>query len=311
VILLCTLVPFKKYRQRIRSYCLRCRIRLDGSPPLPVKKRPRPINLAFGFDGGRAQVAGVALTSLLVNSQNRASYNIYCVVDASVTPEMREALAKLVKARDRDSSLTFLEANRDFDQARLSSSTWPVTWPVAVYYRLMLPVLLPELDEVIYADSDVIFRRDLLGLADLDLGDHLLAGVLDKPDYINSGLLVLDLARIRREKIYETWLEISRREYYAFADQDVLNITCRGRILYLPVKYNFCYQNYYRIYRRGVVPRQDQHDLKYNVVMVHYAGTPRKPWDGEGKLYMHDLWREYARLTPFYDDLRAGLKTGR
>ena len=219
--LVCAFVPSKKYRDLIREFFLIYRIRL-GHPPLPVKKRPRPINLAFGFDGRFARQTAVAMASLLANSKNRCAYDIHCVVDDSVIPEMRASLAGLVKTLDRDSSLTFLEANRDFDQSLRGA------WSVGIYYRLMLPVLLPGLDEIIYADGDVIFCRDLLGLADLDLGESLIAGVQEKRGgYINSGFLVLNLARLRQEKTYEAWLETSRRERYGFPDQDLLNATCR------------------------------------------------------------------------------------
>jgi len=298
--IVCAFVPFKKYRDLIREFFLIHRVRL-GHPPLPVKKRPRPINLAFGFDGGYARQTAVAMASLLANSKNRCAYNIHCVVDDSVSPEIRASLAGLVKALDQDSSLTFLEANRDFDQSLRGP------WPVGVYYRLMLPVLLPGLDDIIYSDGDVVFCRDLLGLADLDLGEHLIAGVQGNPGvgYINSGFLVLNLARLRREKTYETWLETSRREQYDFPDQDLLDATCRGRILYLPVKYNYYHRKYYMPYRRGLIPPQDHHDLKYNTVMLHYITVP-KPWHATG-FYLHDLWWEYARLTPFHEDFLAEL----
>jgi lipopolysaccharide biosynthesis glycosyltransferase len=299
--ILCAFVPSKKYRVSIREYFLGYRIHL-GSPPLPIKKRAQPINLAFGFCRGFARQTGVAIASLLANSQGGCSYNLYCIVDDSVPPDMRDSLAGMVKTQDQESALTFLEANHDFDQALRGSG------PLGTYYRLMLPVLLPGLDDIIYADGDVIFCRDLIGVAALELGENLIAGVMEKPGgYINAGFLVLNLARLRQEKTYESWVENSRREHYDFLDQDLLNITCRGRILYLPLKYNFFHcRHYYMAYRRGLILPQDHYDLKYNAVMLHYLGEP-KPWN-EQTHFLSRLWWEYARLTPFYEDLLAGLK---
>jgi lipopolysaccharide biosynthesis glycosyltransferase len=218
-------------------------------------------------------------------------------VDDSVTPDLRASLAGLVKTSDRESALIFLEANRDFDQAPRGPR-----WPLSVYYRLMLPLLLPELDDIIYADGDIIFCRDLLELTDLDLGENLIAGVMEKAGYINSGFLVLNLARLRQDKIYEIWtdrLEQARREQCEITDQDLLNATCRGRILYLPVKFNFCHNDYFRRYNKGLIPPQEQYDLKYNAVILHYAGLP-KPWSAQ-KHFRHRPWWEYAKLTPFYE----------
>ena len=299
--IVCGFVPSKKYRKLIREYLLLYRLRL-GRTPLPIKNRSKPINLAFGFDGCLARQTGVAIASLLANSKNRCAYNIYCVVDDSVTPEIRNSLAGLVKTLDQDSSITFLEANLDFDQSLRGS------WSIGIYYRLMLPVLLPGLDDIIYADGDVMFLRDLLGLADLDMGEHLIAGVQEKPGgYINSGFLVLNLAQLRREKTYEAWLEDSRRKQYGYPDQDVLNSICRGRILYLPIKYNFLRITHHMLYRRGFIHPYDYYEIKYNIVMLHYFGHP-KPWHST-KFYLHDLWWKYALLTPFYEDLLAELKT--
>jgi lipopolysaccharide biosynthesis glycosyltransferase len=273
-----------------------------GQPLPPLKKRPQPVNLAFGFDGNFARQTAVAIASLLANSKNRCTYNIYCVADDSVTPALRASLAALVKTFDHESSLTFLEANRDFDQSRRGP------WPLGIYYRLMLPRLLPELDEIIYADGDMIFCRDLLELADLDLGENLLAGVRERAGgYINSGLLVMNLARMRLENTYETWLEQSRREQYEFPDQELLNLTCRGRILFLPIKYNFCPVMYPLFYRKGLISPYDNHDLKYNLAVIHYVGkSVPKPWRAK-RFYMSELWWEYARSTPFYEDFRAEL----
>jgi lipopolysaccharide biosynthesis glycosyltransferase len=297
--IVCTFVPSKKCRDFIRHYVLCRRVRL-GPPPLPLKKRHLPINVAFGFDRGAWRQAGVALASLLANSRNRASYNIYCVVDGSVTQGMQKSLADMARGLDADSTLRFLEANHDFDQALAG------TWPLAIYFRLMLPAILPDLDEIIYADTDVIFCRDLVELADFDLGKNLLAGVQERRGgYINSGLLVMNLARLRREKIHETWPGLCKREQLRFPDQDILNLTCQGRIMLLPTKYNFCPLLHSSFYRRGAIAPQDHHDLEYNVVMVHYTGSP-KPWRLT-RFYMSRPWWEYARLTPFYEGLRAEL----
>jgi lipopolysaccharide biosynthesis glycosyltransferase len=300
--LICVFVPSKKYRDSIREYFLWYRRIHFGGPRLPIKKRSRPVSLAFGFDSGFARQTGVAIASLLANSKDRCSYDIYCVVDDSVTPELKYSLTEMVKTFDRESALIFLEANRDFDQALRDSRSF------GTYYRLMLPALLPELDDIIYADGDVIFCRDLLGVADLDLGENLIAGVMEKPGgYINAGFLVLNLARLRREKTYEVWMEQSRREQYEELDQDLLNVTCRGRILYLPVKYNFCYRLYYLLYRRGLIPPEDHRDLKYNAVMLHYI-REYKPWR-KRNVFLADLWWKYARLTPFYEDFLAELNS--
>ncbi len=89
---------------------------------------------------------------------------------------------------------------------------------VEAYDRLLLPEFLPDLDKVIYLDSDLVVCRDPGGLWDLDTGDALLLaapeidpdcryvsskkgiaryeelGLSEDHDVFNSGVMVHDLA---------------------------------------------------------------------------------------------------------------------
>lgn len=121
---------------------------------LPLEKYDRKINISFCFNGNWARRAGVAIKSLLEVSTDKCDYNIFCVVDKSVSQTDRKLLIKLMKGTG--STLTFLNANHDFDKSYLGK------WSVAIYYRMMLPKLLPNLDKIIYADIDVLFCNDLI-----------------------------------------------------------------------------------------------------------------------------------------------------
>src|SRR5207244_3526543 len=48
---------------------------------------------------------------------------------------------------------------------------------VAAYYRLMIPELLPDMDRVLYVDSDVLFRGSVEPLQHVDLGINPVAAV--------------------------------------------------------------------------------------------------------------------------------------
>lgn len=71
--------------------------------------------------------------------------------------------------------------------------------------------------------------------------------------YVNAGVLVLNLAEMRREglfrKLCAATQELEGR--IRFQDQDIINIVCRGRILELPDRFNFT-SEYVRDYPTGV-----------------------------------------------------------
>ena len=237
-----------------------------------------------------ARHAAVAITSLLDVSKERCDYNIYCVVDKGVSDKDKSMLCDFVK--NSSSSLTFLDANNDFENSYVGY------WVPAIYNRLMLPKLLPDIKEIIYADVDGVFCDDLAAAANIDLKDNLIAGVIDCKShikgiksYINSGFLIMNLAQIRKEKIYEKWIEVSRQGPFKLPDQDVLNIVCKDRILLLPLKYNL-------VPGKIGYSEEELHDRKYHAVFLHYANFA-KPWR-KYKPYLSKIWWHYAKQTGLF-----------
>jgi len=257
---------------------------------LPIRP-DKPVDIAFCFDSGRAAQAAVAILSL-IQSAGGARYNIYCVVDESVGATLRGKLESL--AGDAKSKITFLEANGDFDQSNRGN------WARAIWFRLMLPKLLPDVRQIIYADSDVIFTDSLAELAMLDLGENLLAAVVeDKHGTFNSGFLVMNLEQIRRAGVYDEWIEMSRTYDFPYPDQELLNRACAGKTLDLPLKYNFRPGMCYRIAGSGRFSEQEWSDLKYHCAVIHYAGG--KPWENGGKYDpMSEIWWKYAKMTGMF-----------
>ena len=85
------------------------------------------------------------------------------------------------------------------------------------YYRYIIPELYPQLDKALYLDGDLVVNGSLEKLWDTDITDYLCAGVHDlwieninyKPQigfssdelYINAGVLLLNIPKMREEKI--------------------------------------------------------------------------------------------------------------
>lgn len=256
-------------------------------PSVPEKSKTK-INIAFCSDKRGIKLMAVTIKSLLNVSQGRCDYNIFCVVDSDIDLKEKEILEKLVK--DSGSSIKFLEPNSDFDKSYLEG------WTKAIYYRTMLPELLPDVDKIIYADIDVIFCNDLIEAYNFDMGNNYIAGVKTFADgYINSGFLIMNLKQIRKDKLYKKWLEVSQRERYPNPDQDLLNYTCQGRILYLPLKYNFQPMDGANIYKCH--SRCEISDIQYHLIVLHFSNW-MKPWhDKKKRPIFSDLWWKHAKQT--------------
>lgn len=278
----------RRVRDKIRFHDL---IESVSQYDVPLEKYPHRINVAFCFDGRGHKLAAVAIKSLMMASQNRCDYDIYCIVDETVRATHKKSIT--VQTHGTNSRVIFLRANHDFD------NSYRAGWPVAVYYRTMLPKLLPNVDKIIYADIDVIFCRDLVEISCIDMGTNLLAGVRDyKNGYINSGFLVMNLKQMRMDNIYEKWIAVSQKKRYANPDQDLLNYTARRRITFLPLRYNFQPMLGSWIFKAH--SNREIYDIRYNLVVMHYSNW-MKPWHEESKRpIFSEIWWRVARETKLF-----------
>ena len=138
------------------------------------------------------------------------------------------------------------------------------TWSVGALYRLFIPDVFPTLNKVIYLDCDVIVGIDIVELWNIDVSSKALAGALDfpglpfnysiyqekmriilngsKPEkYINSGVLIMNLERIRNKgnllKMASEWM-LKRGRVALAPDQDALNAVFKDDITIISNRFN-------------------------------------------------------------------------
>ena len=127
----------------------------------------------------------------------------------------------------------------------------------AAYLRLTMAEILPiSIRKVIYLDADIIVNADLMPLWISDLQDNICGAVIDpgissmefsschgleKGNYFNSGVMLIDLEKARASSIFETAIRILEvpDEKLEYADQDALNIVMWNRWLALDPGWNF------------------------------------------------------------------------
>jgi lipopolysaccharide biosynthesis glycosyltransferase len=221
---------------------------------------------------------------------NNRSARFY-VIDAGISPEGRLRLSSFCD--DRGISCEILVADAD----TLAQLPDPKHWSSATYARLLIPDLLPEHSRAIYIDGDAVVNSDISELWTMDLGDNLVAGVLDgmmKPNYlaeigmnansyINAGVLIMNLDLWRAEQIgRKTIDQLMQHPELGYADQTAINLVARDRILYIDRKFNFFAREY-------------THFPKMTPRIIHYAG-PDKPWANQRSPLadVFDVYREVS-----------------
>lgn len=193
--------------------------------------------LVFSCEERFALGVGVALASALGRMRRDLRPDVF-VFDLGMAGPSKARLARIA-ARAR-CPLEFIDPGA----ARLQEL--PSVLDAATFARLLVPTILPgRVRRALYLDADVLVRRDLAPLFEIDLGDAPLAAVRDwgiqstasslsgirdrssaRP-YFNAGVLVFDTAAARAGRVGMRALEYIAADAHPlrFDDQDALNAT--------------------------------------------------------------------------------------
>jgi lipopolysaccharide biosynthesis glycosyltransferase len=190
-------------------------------------------------------------------------------------------------------------------------------FPRSVWFRVLLPELMPDADQVLYLDSDVIVTADLLPLWETRLGDNLLGavtnpfypfmppyprlelGIRRPEDYFNSGVLLINLRRMRVEGTVAKLCEFARTHPgCSYPDQDALNVVCRGRWLALHPRWNV-QSTFFELHPEQLpLPLEQIAEALNNPAVIHFIG-PFKPWLYLCRHPRQGIYLEHARQTPW------------
>lgn len=277
------------------------------------------IPIVFAIDNNVVIPCGVTITSLLLNAGLETFYDIYILCNQSKLDEGGRKKLNDAFMNHSQCSITFIDVSSG---VAFKETDWQTTGHLttAAFYRLVIPLLFPQFDRVIYADVDMIFQRDLTELFVNSLQQQeLIAAVLDLAiddkcyfqsdlpsmvgksvkDYFNSGFMVMNLKQMRDEKIVEEFNRHAKVKYDQ-NDQDVLNVVCNGRVQFLPVIYNF-QMNHFASYMWGRTSADICFGELFKSATLHYTGK-FKPWNSL-ECVSNDTWWHYYKMSPFYDDM--------
>lgn len=99
-------------------------------------------------------------------------------------------------------------------------------------------------DKLLYLDADILFNRDVHLLYDTDVEGYEYAAARDhygkyliSPNYVNAGVLLFNMAEIRKTGLLSKARELIRTKKLTFADQSaIIRSTTKKRML--PQKFN-------------------------------------------------------------------------
>lgn len=182
--------------------------------------------------------------------------------------------------------------------------------PITSYYRLIIADIIED-KKCIFLDGDIIVNTDLQTLYLENIDGFYIAGVRDNEfllypenaiyhyktygfnlytDYINAGVMIFNLSKIREDNLQRIFLDFMKNDY-PYMDQDILNKVCEGKIKLLDLEYNF-----FNSTKKYVVSKNNKIDnaggINSNILqpkILHFPGA-FKPWKNIRIRYANQWW---------------------
>ncbi len=168
-------------------------------------------HFVFGIDANYFEHAWVTLTTVLRNQPKGQCHFHFLTAD--------DLKGKFSRLEGVMASLDCAVSLHEVELKALEQLPASHDFPASIYLRLLAPYVLHREDQALYLDADVVCLKPLSTLwSTFDGKDALLAAVEDKPlavaervqalnlqagRYFNSGVLLIPLARWRKERVTE------------------------------------------------------------------------------------------------------------
>lgn len=264
------------------------------------------------YSGNQKVFDGMLSSIISILKHNSDVLNIYILtVDLSdYKPEfvpIKDSqilfLDNLVKEKNKESFVKKIDMAEYRDDLLLSANV-DTSYSPYTFLRLYADELdLPE--KVLYLDVDIMAYSDIKQLYDIDVQDYEYAAALDyygrfffNRKYINAGVLLLNLAEIKRTGLFKKSRELCYSKKLFLPDQNALNRLTTKKLI-IPQKFN------------------SQKKLQKDTVIRHFSKTIKffpyfhtiniKQWHIQK---LHDVYKcfefddvleEYVRLKRQFD----------
>lgn len=203
---------------------------------------------------GNNKVFDGALTELIsITNKTKETINCYIfTMDISrikpeyicITDEQVDFLNKVVKAKNADNKVIKVDVT-DLYEKEFGNCKNENAYCTPYTLLRLLADLVPNMPEkLLYLDIDMMVAKDISELYNIDISDYEYAAVKEKygsvliwPDYINAGMLLLNMNKIKETKLLEKARYLIKSKKMLFADQDAIYRSTIKKLL-LPRKYN-------------------------------------------------------------------------
>lgn len=207
------------------------------------------MNILFCGDANVCQ--GIFLSALSLCKHTEKPLQIYIMTanihgHKAIPLDFTKRLQESVCQKNQGSKIYLIDASDAFGVYQPDANMGTRFTPYCML-RLFADMIPQIPDKILYLDTDVLCRANFGDLYDLDMTDAEIAGVPDrygkwffgnifKHDYLNSGVLLMNMTQIRKSGLFQKCRELCRDKKMFMPDQSALNKLAVKRKI--PGKYN-------------------------------------------------------------------------
>jgi len=266
------------------------------------------------YSGNKGIFDGVLISLLSVIENTSDTVNVYIfTMDLAeqnekflpITPFQCEYLDNMCKEKNPDSFVKLVDVGEYYKESLIDSPNTKTSYTPYTFLRLYADRVDYLPDKVLYLDTDTICAKDISELVETDISNYEFAGSLDyygkhfiSPDYINAGVLLLNLKKIRETGLFRKCLDMLKEKKIFLPDQTALNKMAESKLII-----------------DGIF--NEQKDYKDdNTVIQHFAKTIKwipyfhtkniKPWHTEK--VKKELTDKYNKILDIYEQRKKDFK---
>ena len=235
------------------------------------------------FCGDNNVCTGIALSVLSVIRHVHERTDIFILTAGigmhnAISEDFAQKLDKIVTCKNQG-SVKLVDISDKF-LSYLPLANMKTRFTPLCMLRLFADIIDEIPDKVLYMDADVMCRADFSDMYRTDMGKYEIMGVPDRygkwffghqllHDYLNSGVLLINMEKIRESGLFEKCRTMCRDKQMFMPDQTALNkLAVKAK---LPSRYN-CQG---RIRKDTVF----KHFTTYFELLPYFHAVTVKPWD--------------------------------
>ena len=202
------------------------------------------IRISMSLDNKGIYSVLVSMTSALENNDKKNNILVYYMLLSHDFNLSKIEIFESLKS-NYEFKINYYIIPNIFKTAREWANTY------TIYYKLLIPLIFPEFERMIFLDGDTLIFKDILDMYTLPFNDNYVLGhpfhspwMIDHLGvksiyYINVGIMLFNIREIRRKNADIKLLEFTMNHHdkVTFIEQDAMNYIFFNKIGLLPLKF--------------------------------------------------------------------------